>query len=130
MCSRCRTGCRYAEAALVEPFSCCLRGQEALDVGYEDTVLIVGAGPIGAFNVMLAKLAGAKKIIVANRSQPRLDRMAEFGADVLINVGEQDLVAGGARRDRRTGRRCGDHGGVQRRGAGRRRCSCWPPTAG
>ena len=41
----------YAEAALVEPFSCCLRGQEALAVGYDDTVLIVGAGPIGAFNV-------------------------------------------------------------------------------
>jgi threonine dehydrogenase-like Zn-dependent dehydrogenase len=83
----------YAEAALVEPFSCCLRGQEALDVGYEDTVLIVGAGPIGAFNVMLARLAGAKKIIVANRSQPRLDRMKEFGADVLINVSEQDLTS-------------------------------------
>lgn len=83
----------YAEAALVEPFSCCLRGQEALGVGYEDTVLIVGAGPIGAFNVMLARLAGAKKIIVANRSQPRLDRMKEYGADVLINVIEQDLTA-------------------------------------
>jgi len=82
----------YQEAALVEPFSCCLRGQEALGVGYEDTVLIVGAGPIGAFNVMLARLAGARKIIVANRSQPRLDRMKEFGADVLINVGEQDLA--------------------------------------
>ena len=62
-------------------------------MGYEDTVLIVGAGPIGAFNVMLAKLAGAKKIIVANRSQPRLDRMKEFGADVMINVSEQELIA-------------------------------------
>ena len=82
----------YAEAALVEPFSCCLRGQEALAVGYEDTVLIVGAGPIGAFNVMLARLAGAKKIIVANRSQPRLDRMKEFGADLAVNVSEQDLA--------------------------------------
>jgi len=83
----------FAEAALVEPFSCCLRGQEALRIGYEDTVLIVGAGPIGAFNVMLARLAGAQRIIVANRSQPRLDRMKEFGADVLINVSEQDLSA-------------------------------------
>ena len=82
----------YAEAALVEPFSCCLRGQEALTVGYEDTVLIVGAGPIGAFNVMLARLAGATKIIVANRSQPRLDRMKEFGADLTVNVSEQDLA--------------------------------------
>ena len=35
----------FAEAALVEPFSCCLRGQEALGVGYDDTVLIVGRRP-------------------------------------------------------------------------------------
>jgi threonine dehydrogenase-like Zn-dependent dehydrogenase len=82
----------YAEAALVEPFSCCLRGQNALGVGYDDTVLIVGAGPIGAFNVLLAKLAGAKKIILANRSQPRLDAVAALGADVAINVGERDLI--------------------------------------
>jgi L-iditol 2-dehydrogenase len=82
----------YAEAALVEPFSCCLRGQEALGVGYDDTVLIVGAGPIGAFNVLLARLAGAKKIILANRSQPRLDAVAALGADVAINVRERSLV--------------------------------------
>jgi len=81
----------HTAAAMVEPFSCCLRGQEALQVGYQDTVLIIGAGPIGAFNVMLAKLAGARLVMVANRSRPRLDRMVDFGADVLIHTAEQDL---------------------------------------
>src|SRR4029450_6189187 len=63
----------FREAALVEPFSCCLRGQEAVRVGRDDVVVVVGAGPIGIFNVLLAKLAGARKVIVVNRSTPRLD---------------------------------------------------------
>ena len=82
----------FREAALVEPFSCCLRGQQAINVSYNDTVLVIGAGPIGVFNVMLAKIAGARKIIVANRSAPRLGRMSEYGADVLINTSEDDLA--------------------------------------
>ncbi len=85
-------GLGYAEAALVEPFSCCLRGVRAVGVGPDDDVLVVGAGPIGAFTVLLARLAGARRIIVANRSRGRLDRMTGFGADTLIEVGERDLV--------------------------------------
>ena len=100
----------YAEAALVEPFSCCLRGQEALGVGYEDTVLIVGAGPIGAFNVMLARLAGARKIIVANRSQPRLDaakRARRRRADQC--PASRTWPRSCWRETDGAGRRCGDH---------------------
>ncbi|HEY5881986.1 MAG TPA: zinc-dependent dehydrogenase [Nakamurella sp.] len=85
-------GLSYAEAALVEPFSCCLRGVESVAVGPQDDVLVVGAGPIGAFTVMLAKLAGARRVIVANRSRGRLERLARYGADTLLEVGDRDLV--------------------------------------
>lgn len=83
----------FREAAMVEPFSCCLRGQQALHVGYDDVVVIIGAGPIGLFNVALAKLAGARTVIVANRSTPRLQAAKEAGADVLVAVAEEDLAA-------------------------------------
>ena len=86
-------GLPFAQAALAEPFSCCLRGVQALGVGPQDDVLVVGAGPIGAFTVMLARLAGARRILVANRSRGRLDRIAGYGADTLIEVGDRDLVA-------------------------------------
>ncbi|MGP3991968.1 alcohol dehydrogenase catalytic domain-containing protein [Streptomyces sp. 3N207] len=85
-------GVSYAEAALVEPFSCCYSGQRALRVGSEDVVVISGAGPIGAFHVLLGKLAGARKVIVSNRSRPRLDLAAGLGADVCASVEEQDLA--------------------------------------
>lgn len=85
-------GVSYAEAALVEPFSCCYSGQRALGVGPEDVVAIAGAGPIGAFHVLLSKLAGARKVIVSNRRRPRLDLARRLGADVCVDVREQDLA--------------------------------------
>ncbi|MEU6035050.1 zinc-dependent dehydrogenase [Actinomadura sp. NPDC047616] len=85
-------GVGYADAALIEPFSCCYSGQRRLGVGFEDVVLIVGAGPIGAFHTMLARLAGARKIIVAGRSRPRLDAVRRLGADVVVDVREQRLA--------------------------------------
>ncbi|MBB6343823.1 zinc-dependent dehydrogenase [Nonomuraea muscovyensis] len=82
----------YTEAALVEPFSCCYRGQRAVGVGYEDVVVIIGAGPIGAFHVMLARLAGAEKIIVSGHGGRRLEAAGRLGADVVVEVPRQDLA--------------------------------------
>ncbi|MEJ1181026.1 MULTISPECIES: zinc-dependent dehydrogenase [unclassified Pseudarthrobacter] len=82
----------YAEAALVEPLSCCYNAVSKLDVRPDSTVLIMGAGPIGACHVMLAKLYGARKVIVSNNRQPRLDFAGTVGADVLVNLTERDLA--------------------------------------
>ncbi len=78
-------------AAILEPMSCCLHGQRAIGVSAADSVLIIGAGPIGCFHTVLAKRAGARQVIVANTRQPRLDIAGRLGADELINVSEQDL---------------------------------------
>ena len=85
-------GVTYAEAALVEPFSCSYRGQRQLHVDFEDTVLIVGAGPMGAFHTILAKLAGARKIIVSDLAPVRLENARRLGADVVVNVSSTDLA--------------------------------------
>lgn len=82
----------FHEAALVEPLSCCLRGQQALNVGYGDVVVIVGAGPIGIFHTMLARLAGAAKIIVSNRAGPRLESAKAAGADVVVDADAENLA--------------------------------------
>ena len=81
----------YPAAALCEPLSCCHWGQEPLRISPSDTVLVVGAGPIGLFHVMLSKIRGAREVIVANRRQSRLDVAASVGADVLLNVSDEDL---------------------------------------
>jgi len=83
----------YEEAALIEPLSCVYSTYNVLRTKPGDTVLIVGAGPIGACHVMMSKLAGAGKIIVADISDARLKEVREFGADVLIDSSREELGA-------------------------------------
>ncbi len=81
----------FEVGAIMEPASCCLHGQRKVQVSSDDSVLIIGAGPIGCFHTLLAKRQGARQVIVANRRQPRLDIAGRLGADELVNVGEHDL---------------------------------------
>ena len=47
-----------AAVSVVEPLACVLRGQAPCDIGPEDVVLIVGAGPIGLLHMLAAKVRG------------------------------------------------------------------------
>ena len=58
-----------------------------------DTVVIVGAGPIGLAAVMTAKLMTPGRIVVIDLDTARLARAREFGADVTIDNGREDPVA-------------------------------------
>jgi len=60
------------EAAVVEPLSCVINGQEKLKVKPEDVVLIIGAGPIGTLHALLAKAQGVKQIIIADIAEDKL----------------------------------------------------------
>jgi L-iditol 2-dehydrogenase len=77
-------------AVLIEPLSCVYNAYEAHRPVPGDTVLVIGAGPIGALHVMLNKLAGGR-IIVADISRTRLQEMERFGADFLIASSDIDL---------------------------------------
>ncbi|MCL5069345.1 MAG: zinc-dependent dehydrogenase [Actinobacteria bacterium] len=81
----------YEEAALIEPMACVYNGFKRCPTEPGDIVLIFGAGPIGVMHIMMAKLAGASKIIVSEISDDRLKKSGDFGADVLINSETQDL---------------------------------------
>jgi len=78
---------------LIEPLACVLRGQDPLHIRPEDTVLVIGAGPIGILHMMLARLKGATRILIADRWQSRLDFARRRGADIAIDVTTADLDA-------------------------------------
>jgi L-iditol 2-dehydrogenase len=82
-----------AEATLIEPLACVLRGQERLDIRPADRVLVIGAGPIGILHVMLARLKDAGRVIIADRHLHRLEFARRQGADVTIDVSERSLEA-------------------------------------
>jgi L-iditol 2-dehydrogenase len=82
-----------AAAALIEPFACVLRGQQAVHSGPGDAVLVIGAGPIGSMHALLARLRGACPVIVSEINPQRLAQAAELGADRLVNPAQEDLLA-------------------------------------
>ena len=83
----------YEEAALVEPLSCCLHGQDFAQTRVGDIVAVIGAGPIGLMHVALAKAIGASKVIVSEVDDERLREAANIGADNLINPSKEDLTS-------------------------------------
>lgn len=79
------------QLALAEPLSCCVYGQRRSRVGLDDVVVVLGAGPIGLFHLQLALLAGARTVIVSQRSEPRRRAASEFGAHVVVDPTSEDL---------------------------------------
>jgi L-iditol 2-dehydrogenase len=82
-----------AAAALIEPFACVLRGQDAVAVRPGEVVLVVGAGPIGVMHVMLARLRGAGRVIVSDLLPDRLRLAIRTGADRTVSPLQEDLAA-------------------------------------
>jgi L-iditol 2-dehydrogenase len=80
------------QLALAEPLACCINGLENYRVELDDVVLVMGAGPIGLFHLQLALLAGARTVIVSNRSEARRDFATELGAQVTVDPTSEDLA--------------------------------------
>jgi len=80
-----------AVAALMEPFACVLRGQNALHIATGEVVLIMGAGPIGVMHIKLAKARGAGRIIVSEPIPERAAQASRMGANQVVDPTSEDL---------------------------------------
>ena len=70
-------------ATLGEPLSSVYACQQNINV-------IIGAGPIGCFHAKMAKVRGAKKVIMVEINETRLERSRQYGVDVCIHSAEED----------------------------------------
>ncbi|MFO0953555.1 MAG: zinc-binding dehydrogenase [Isosphaeraceae bacterium] len=81
----------FEEATLLDTFSVCLHAHHLGGVGIHDKVAVLGAGPIGLGQLMLARAGGAD-VIVVDVVQHSLDLARELGADAVVNSREEDPV--------------------------------------
>jgi len=81
------------EACLTEPCSVAVRAVRLSNQRLGDTVVVLGAGPIGLLCLQAAKAAGAGKIIVSEPSETRRMVASELGADAVINPLREDVYA-------------------------------------
>ncbi len=87
-------GLSFEQASLSEILACCLNAQENSPVHEGDVVLVLGSGPAGAIHSRLARLRGARRVIVSQRSRPRLEvAAARFAIDRIVARSEEDLDA-------------------------------------
>jgi L-iditol 2-dehydrogenase len=80
-----------AVTALMEPFACVLRGQNALHIKPGEVVLILGAGPIGIMHIKLAKARGAGLVIVSEPIPDRAAQARRMGADRVVDPTSENL---------------------------------------
>lgn len=81
-------------AVLLEPFSIGMKAARVADVNVDDTVLVLGPGPIGLLTAVACHAAGARKVILAGRAgdEPRLALGRELGAHATLLVDDGDPV--------------------------------------
>jgi len=78
-------------AALAEPLSCAVNAIENCELRPGETVAVLGAGPMGILNALVARRCGAGRVLLAEVNPARLERARAFGFDWLVNPAERDL---------------------------------------
>ena len=80
-------------AMFIEPLSCSIHAVERANIGYQDTVVIAGCGPLGLGMIAAAKLKGPALLIAIDPNDDRLELAKLCGARLAINVKKEDAVA-------------------------------------
>jgi len=80
----------FEEATMIEPVACCIRALERCEADQEDSVLVVGAGPVGMAHALLLDRMGAD-VLISDVNEPRLRFAEKVGKAAVINATKQDV---------------------------------------
>jgi len=84
-------GVPFAQAVFVEPLNTCLKGVRSLNLAADETVLVIGQGPIGIMLASLARRSGAK-VLTSDLYPERHAVAAGFGLDSPIDASREDVI--------------------------------------
>ncbi len=86
-------GMPFEHAAIAEPLAACVNGIDITNIHLGDTVLVLGAGPIGLVHLQLARAAGATRVFMSEPNETRRQMARDFGADAVIDPMSEDVAA-------------------------------------
>ena len=84
-------GVPFEQAAFVEPVNTVLKGVKLLELKPDDTVLVIGQGPIGLMHAVLASKA-AGKVLTSDLYPERHAIAAKYGLKHPIHAGQENVV--------------------------------------
>lgn len=82
----------FEQAAFVEPVNTCMKGVESLRLAADETVLVMGQGPIGLILSVLAKRTGAR-VITSDLYSQRLTISKSLGLALAVDASREDVIA-------------------------------------
>jgi len=82
----------FEQAAFIEPVNTCYKAVQLLNLATDETVLVVGQGPIGILLAALAKRTGAK-VLTSDLYRERHAIAAKFGLEHPIDAGADVIAA-------------------------------------
>ena len=83
----------FRDGALVEPLAVGLNAVNKARLEAGDTVLIIGAGPVGMSVALWCRFFGARHVIVSDLVRTRAERAAKFGATSVIDASREDVAS-------------------------------------
>jgi len=81
----------FEQAAFVEPVNTVLKAVKLLNLVCDDTVLVIGQGPIGLMQAALARRTGAR-VLTSDLFPERHAIAAHFGLTNPIHAGSEDVI--------------------------------------
>jgi len=84
-------GISFEQACFVEPVNTCIKGIQTLRLLADETVLVIGQGPIGLILAKLAQRSGAR-VITSDLYPARLTMANSFGLNLTIDATRADAV--------------------------------------
>jgi L-iditol 2-dehydrogenase len=81
----------FEQAAFIEPLNTVLKGVKLLNLQPDDTVLVIGQGPIGLMHAVLAHRAGAQ-VLTSDLYPERHAVARNFGLTNPIHAGQESVV--------------------------------------
>ena len=85
-------GLKPTHGAFCEPLGCCLHGVDLAEIRPGSSVVVLGGGVIGLLTVQLARLAGAKTIILSTRQASRRALARDLGATATVDPTAGDVI--------------------------------------
>lgn len=83
----------FEEGAMTEPLACCLHGIDMCEITPSSVVVVIGGGMIGLLMVQLAKLCGARKVVLLEPVEGKREVGLKMGADLAIDSIREDVKA-------------------------------------
>lgn len=92
----------FEEATFVEPLNTCLKAIYKARIQPDETVLVIGQGPIGMLLLLLARLHAGPNVLSSDPMPARREKSVALGAEASFDPAVDDIAA--ALRKRTSGR--------------------------